>query len=148
MGKSLFRLADILELSAVYFICFVSNFLFDYVKTLHLESYMLKAFFSSILDYQNIIEVLLTFIVIVYHYQMVHRKKTEVYCRIVVGDTLQHIALRYALDCLKVLGLTGLFFIAIKVYFSFNLTRNIYLVFIFILYILISASQVWKYESI
>ncbi|MDQ0214323.1 magnesium-transporting ATPase (P-type) [Oikeobacillus pervagus] len=147
MGKSLFRLVDVLELCTAYLIYFSSNLLFDYVKTLNLDSYILKAFLKNIMDHQTIIIFLLTFIVIIFHYQMLHRKKTEVYCRILVGDTLLNITIRYALNCLTILGVIYLLSIVIDVYFSFNLISNLYLVCIFIIYILISASWVRKYEN-
>ncbi len=147
MGKSLFRFVDTLELCIAYLICFSSNLLFDYVKTLNLDSYILKAFLKNIMDYQTIINFLLTSIVIVFHYQMLHRKKTEIYCRILVGDTLLNITIRYILNCLTILGLIYILSIVINVYLNYNLTSNLYLVYIFSTYILISASQVRKYEN-
>lgn len=147
MRRSLFRFADALELCTAYIFCFLLNLLFDYVKTLDLDSYMLKNFFENFTNYQALIIFLFTFIVIVFHYQMLYRKKTEVYCRILVGDTIFHITFRYSLDCLMILGFVYLLSTLVNVYFNFNLTSNLYLVFIFITYILISASQVPKYEN-
>lgn len=147
MRRSLFRFADALELCTAYIFCFLLNLLFDYVKTLDLDSYMLKNFFENFTNYQALIIFLFTFIVIVFHYQMLYRKKTEVYCRILVGDTIFHITIRYSLDCLMILGFVYLLSTLVNVYFNFNLTSNLYLVFIFITYILISASQVPKYEN-
>ncbi|EOD00052.1 hypothetical protein L21TH_1902 [Caldisalinibacter kiritimatiensis] len=121
--------------------------LFDYVETLNLDSYILKAFLKNITDHQTIIIFLLTFIVIVFHYQMLHRKKTEIYCRILVGDTLLNITIRYILNCLTILGLIYILSIVINVYLNCNLASNLYLVYIFSTYILISASQVRKYDN-
>ena len=47
MKKSLFRLTDMLELSIAYIFCFFLNLLFDYVKTLDLDAYLLKAFLKN-----------------------------------------------------------------------------------------------------
>ena len=44
MKKSLFRLMDMLELSIAYILCFLLNVLLDFVKTLDLDAYILKAF--------------------------------------------------------------------------------------------------------
>lgn len=129
------------------YILFFFNLLFDYVKTLDLSSYILKAFFKNFMDYQILIIFLFTFIVIVFHYQMLCRKKTEVYCRILVGDTIFNITIRYSLDCLMILVFVYFLYTLINIYLNFNLTSNLYLVFIFITYILISASQVRKYEN-
>ncbi|GAA0783209.1 hypothetical protein [Hathewaya limosa] len=147
MGKSLFRFIDRFELCITYFFCFSLNLMFDYVKTLDLESYILKSFLENFMDYQILINFLFTFIVLVFHYQMLHRKKEEIYCRILVGDTILNIAIRYTLECLMILGFVYLLSIVINVYLNFNLTSNLYLVCIFVIYILISSSQVRKYEN-
>lgn len=147
MKKSLFRPADILELSAVYILCFSLNFAFDYVKTIDLDSYILKSYFRSFLEYQLLIVILFTFIVVVFHYQMLCRKKAEVFCRILVGDTAFHITIRYAMDCLLVLMFVYLLSTLVNVYWNFSLISNLHLVAIFITYILISAWQVRKYEN-
>lgn len=147
MKKSLFRATDALELCTAYLFCFLFNLLFDYIKTLDLDSYMLNTFFQNFIDHQKLIVFLFTLIVIVFHYQLLYRKKQEVYCRILVGDTLFHITIRYSLDCLIMLGFVYLLSTLVNLYFHFNLSSNLYLVFIFIIYILISASQVRKIEK-
>jgi len=147
MGRSLFRVVDTFELCISYLFCFSLNILFDYVKTLDLDAYILKAFVKNFMDYQNLIIFLFTFIVAVFHYQMLRRKKTEVYCRILVGDTILNITILYILNCLMILGFVYLLSIVINVCLNFSLTGNLYLVCIFITYILISAGQVGKYES-
>lgn len=147
MGRSLFRFVDRFELCIAYLFCFSLNLIFDYVKTLSLDSYILKAFMENFMDHQTLIIFLFTFIVVVFHYQMLHRKKTEIYCRILVGDTILNITILYTLECLMILGFVYLLSIVISIYLNFNLTSNLYLVFIFVIYILISAIQVRKYEN-
>ncbi len=141
MKKSLFRLTDMLELSIVYIVCFSLNLLLDYAKTLDLDAYILKAFLKNFIDYQPLIVLLFTFIVIVFHYQMLERKKTEIFCRILVGGTVFSITIRYVLDCLAVLIFVYLFSALVNL-------DNFYLVLIFVTYILISARRVRKYENI
>ncbi len=69
-----------------------------------LDSYILKAFFENFTDYQEIIVLIFTVIVvIVFHYQMLHRKKAEIFCKMLVGDTIFNITIRYALNCLMIL---------------------------------------------
>lgn len=147
MGRSLFRIADRLELCITYLLCFSLNLVFDYVKTLSFDSYMLKAFFARFIEHQTLINILFTFIVVIFHYQMLHRKKTEIYCRILVGDTILNITILYSLECLMTLGFVYLLLMVINVYLNLTLTSNLYLVCIFFMYILISASQVGKYEN-
>ena len=148
MKKSLFRLTDMLELSIAYIFCFSLNLLLDYAKTLDLDAYILKAFLKNFIDYQPLIVLLFTFIVIVFHYQMLERKKTEIFCRILVGGTVFSITIRYVLDCLTVLIFVYLLSALVNLHFGFNLANNFYLVPIFVTYILISARRVRKYENI
>lgn len=148
MKKSLFRLTDILELGVAYAFCFSLNLMFDYVKTIELTSGILISFFRNFLEYQTVIVILSTFLVVVFHYQFSSRKKTEVFCRILVGGTLFNIIVRYSLDCLTVLVCVYLLSVVANVYLDFSLSNNLYLVPIFIVYILISAGQVAKYENI
>lgn len=148
MKKSLFRLTDMFELSIVYIFCFSLNLLLDYAETLDLDAYLLKAFLKNFIDYQPLIVSLLTFIVIVFHYQMLERKKAEIFCRILVGGTRFSITIRYVLDCLAVLILVYLLSALVNLHFGFNLADNFYLVLIFVAYILISARWVRKYENI
>lgn len=148
MKKSLFRPADILELGVAYAFCFSLCLMFDYVKTLEMTSDIITSFFRSFLQYQTMIVILSTFLVVVFHYQFSCRRKTEVFCRILVGDTLFNITVRYSLNCLSVLGFVYLLFALANAYLSFDLTSNLYLVPIFIVYILISARQVRNYEAL
>lgn len=148
MKKSLFRLADILELCIAYTFCFSLNLIFDYVKTLELTSGILISFLRSFVEYQTMIVILSTFLVVVFHYQFSCRKKTEVFCRILVGDTPFNIMVRYSLDCLMVLVCVYLLTALANVYLDFDLTGNLYLALIFIVYILISAREVRKYENL
>lgn len=148
MKKSLFRLTDMLELSIAYIFCFSLNLLLDYAKTLDLDAYILKAFLKNFIDYQPLIVSLFTFIVIVFHYQMLERKKAEIFCRILVGGTVFSVTIRYVLDCLTVLIFVYLLSALVNLHFGFNLAGNFYLVLIFVTYILISARRVRKYENI
>ncbi|KIL43204.1 hypothetical protein [Jeotgalibacillus campisalis] len=145
MKYSLFRFIDIFEAIAIYLICFASNLLFIYVLTLDLEaSFILESFIESITDYQLVIIILLTFMIIVFHYQFLNRRKTEISCRILVGDTMVKIIIRYILNSLAILGFSFFLSLSLNFYLELNGTSNLYLVFIFILYILISAGQVKK----
>ncbi len=147
MKKSLFRISDVLELCTAYMFCFFLNLLFNYVKTMDLDSYILKAFLKNFTDYQEIIVLIFTVVVIVFHYQMLHRKKTEIFCKMLVGDTIFNITIRYALNCLMILIFVCFLSTLANVYLDFNLTSNFYLTLVFITYILISAREVRKYEN-
>ena len=147
MKKSLFRISDVIELCTAYMFCFFLNLLFNYVKIMDLDSYILKAFLKNFTDYQEIIVLIFTVVVIVFHYQMLHRKKAEIFCKMLVGDTIFNITIRYALNCLMILIFVCFLSTLANVYLKFNLTSNFYLTFIFIIYILISTREVRKYEN-
>lgn len=147
MKKSLFRLPDMLELSIAYIFCFSLNLLLDYAKTLDLDAFILKAFLKNFIDCQPLIVSLFTFIVIVFHYQMLEKKKAEIFCRILVGGTVFHITARYVRDSLTILIPVYLLSVLANAYLDFNFFSNFYLVLILITYILISARQVRKYEN-
>jgi len=147
MKKSLFRLTDMLELSIAYSFCFSLNLLLDYTKTLDLDAYILKAFLKNFIDYQPLVVSLFTFIVMVFHYQMLQRKKVEIFCRILVGGTVFNITTRYIRDSLTILIPVYLLSVLANAYLDFNFFSNFYLVLILITYILISARQVRKYEN-
>ena len=137
-----------LELSIAYIFCFSLNLLLDYARALDLDAYILKAFLKNFIDYQPLIVLLFTFIVIVFHYQMLERKKAEIFCRILVGGTVFSITIRYVLDCFTVLIFVYLLSALVNLHLGFNLADNFYLVLIFVTYILISARRVRKYENI
>lgn len=148
MKKSLFRLIDRVELLICYILCFGFNAMFDYVKTIDIDSYLLKSFFKQFYDYRGIIAFLLTLVVVVFHYQMLNRKKVEVYCRVLVGDTAWRVATRYIVDCLVILAMAfGISMIA-DIILSISLTNNIYLSCVFVIYILISSGMVSRFENI
>ena len=148
MKKSLFRLMDRFELLSCYILCFGFNGMFDYVKTLSIESYLLRTFLKQFYDYQFLIIFLLTFIVVIFHYQMLNRKKVELYCRILVGDTIQGATIRYIFECLVILGAAFVISMMMNVILGVILTNNIYLFCIFVAYILISSRMVRKFENL
>lgn len=147
MGRSLFRFLDKIELCILYVLCYFLNFLFNYLKTADLNSYILKAFLKNFLEHQSLIIFLFTFVVIVFHYQMLHRKKTEIKCRVLVGDTILNISILYIIDCFVILGFVFLLSLIVNVFLNINLASNLYLALIFVIYILISGIRVLKYEN-
>lgn len=53
----------------------------------------------------NKLELLLVYslVILVWHYKIITYSKTEIRCRVVVGDTLSEIKRRYLLECVTVL---------------------------------------------
>lgn len=144
MKKSLFRFIDRLELLSCYVLCFAFNIMIDYVKNLRIDSHLLQTFLKQFYDHQVLFIFLLTFIVVIFHYQMIHTKKVEVYCRILVGDTVRSATIRYIFDCLAILGIAFIISAIMSIVLHVSLTNNIYLSCIFGVYILISSRMVGK----
>ena len=148
MKKSIFRQIDRFELLSCYVFCFCFNTIFDYFKSLSIDSYFLYDFLKQLYDYQTLIVLLISFIVVISHYQIVSRKKVEVHCRIIVGDTIWSAVLRYFVECLILLGVAFGISVVLNVIVDTSITNNLYLSYVFFIYILISSGQVKRYESI
>lgn len=145
MKKSLFRLVDIFELLVIQLACFIGNSLFDYANSLGRGSYI-WSLFNNIKDYRAPIVAASTIIVIVCYYQFLCKKKVEVHCRILVGDSLTALSIRYALTCLGILGASYGVAILIDKHFQYSLGSNFYLFCLLIMYVVISATQLRKYR--
>lgn len=143
MKYSLFRLIDIFELVIIYLMCFTSNSVLMYVGRLDFKnSFVLYSFLEGILDYQLTINIILTFMAGLFHYQFLIRRRAEVSCRILIGDTISNIVVRYILHSIFILVLSFVLSLVLNLYLSLKLTNNLYLMPIFIFYIIFSASQV------
>lgn len=108
------------------------------------DSSILKSFIKNIIDYQEIINIFLTFIMVIFHYQFINKKRTEIYCRILVGDNIKKITIRYIMNAFSILVISFLLSLILNYNLRIDITTNLYLFFIFTIYILISAGQVLK----
>lgn len=148
MQYSLFRLIDFFEICILYIVCFVSNTLLMNIQIFNLSnSFILQSFLQSISEYHYIIVILFSFVIIIFHYQFLGRKKTEVFCRILVGNTMIKIIKKYILDSLCILLIAFLISLVLNFYLKIDAKDNLYLICIFIIYIIISAGQVKKNED-
>ena len=142
--KSFLRNSDRIELCILYLICFLLSVAFELGERLKNKSYLLYTFVKNFTDYKILITLLFTTIVVVFHYQILNIKKKEIYCRYLVGDTLSKLTIRYIFECVIILIINFLISLFIKQCCNLNLYNDFYLVFIFVLYILISARRVKK----
>lgn len=111
------------------------------------NSFILQSFLQSLSEYYYITLILFSFIIIIFHYQFLGRKKTEVFCRILVGDTMIQIIKRYILDSVCILLIAFLISLVLNLYLKIDVKGNLYLIFIFVTYIIISAGQVKQNEN-
>lgn len=148
MKQSLFRKKDVIELCILYIVCFMLEFMLENIKNIKINIEIVEYFLSGFARYKIPIVLLFSIVVVVYHYQFVFRKKKEIYCRILVGDTLQDIKKRYILENVTILLLNYLLFNVINIYLNIEVFKNSYLFFCLLMYILVSTSGMKNYESI
>lgn len=148
MKQSLFRKKDVIELCILYIVCFMLEFMLENIKNIKINIEIVEYFLSGFARYKIPIVLLFSIVVVVYHYQFVFRKKKEIYCRILVGDTLQDIKKRYILENVTILLLNYLLFNVISIYLDIDVFKNSYMFFCLLMYILVSTSGMKNYESI
>lgn len=148
IGKSLFRASDRSELTISYMICFSLATAFSFAQEATVSTFILASYLKNFTDYALGILAILSVVVLMFHYQIVNRKKTEVYCRILVGDTLSRIRSRYSVECLAIVLFIYAVFRCVGSALGIDADNYDYLLAIFITYILISAFFVRGHESI
>ena len=148
MQKTLFRLSDIIELCLVYVLCFSLNLLFDYSGKVFYSSFLLMTFVRRFQEYRREILFLFSFMAIVIQYQMLYRKKREIFCRILVGDYLFHIIGQYVGVNFGILFSECLFFTILDFWMNFSIQSNVCLFFLFAIYTFISIRWINQYEKL
>lgn len=140
MKNSLYRFSDRLEIFFIYLFCFVVNALLIYAeRTYQGSDSLIGSYINSIVEYRLIITIMLTFLVIIFCYQFITRKKTEIRIRFLVGETSWEIRYRYFIQSMIIMAMSYFVSLLINIYLSISLMVNLYLIFIFINYILVST---------
>lgn len=106
-GRSLFRHKQRLELLCLYLFCFGLLGFLSYAEIEGSTSEILADYLKFLTKYKLQIVIILSLVVPVAHYQMLLKARTEVSCRVVVGDTLLRIKTRYLTECFVVLGVAS-----------------------------------------
>ena len=140
--KSLLRLSNRLELGFLYLGCFLLSGLLVHLERRAASSYMLMRYFKFIIDNRHAFVLGFSVIVLVFQYQLVVKARTEVTCRVLVGDTLMLIRLRYMIECLTLLGACFLLSITVHLLLGFEIIDNLYLLAALAAYVLFSAGLI------
>lgn len=140
--KSLLRLNQRLVLGFLYLGCFLLSGLLVYLERWAASSYMLMRYFKFIIDNRHAFVLGFSVIVLVFQYQLVVKARTEVTCRVLVGDTLMLIRLRYMIECLTLLGACFILSITVHLLLGFEIIDNIYLLAALAAYVLFSAGLI------
>lgn len=138
-GKSLFRLKNRLELSILYLgLFFLAGFLV-YVEGCAASSYVLMRYSKFMTHNQLPLILGFSAVVLVFHYQLLVNSKTEIKCRVLVGDRLTLIKLRYGIECAVILAACCTPSIALHLLIGFDIASSLYLLFVLATYVLASA---------
>lgn len=139
LDRSPLRLSNLGELGVLYLGCFFVTGLMLYVENESTHSYVLMRFFKFLV--QNQVAFILGFstIALVFHYQLVIRARAEVKCRILVGDRLRLIKLRYGIGCAVVLTVCFLASSSVYLFLGYSVINSLYLVAALSLYIFLSS---------
>ena len=148
MRKSLFRMMDRFELLCCYALCFLFNILLDYARTAPSESHLLQIFFLQFYDHQAILVFMLSWIVVIFHYKMLHRRRIEVRCRVLVGDTRRALASRYFVECLIIAGISFAGATLAALAMRLGAVHNACLLCVLFAYIGITSRMVYRFENI
>lgn len=139
MNITLFRIQEIFHFFVVYMICYLINITLlklNIVLVNDLE--YLRDFVILFIAIRVPIAIILSFVIVLLHYQFLTRKKTEFFSRFIVGDTMQNIRKRF-LYCHSILLLTStVISFTISLVIGINILESLYLFLLFSIYILIS----------
>lgn len=133
------RKASLFELACLYFVCFFFAGSLLYLQRLAENDYFLKGHLAPVLGNQTKILLCFSVIVVMFHYQFVVNSKADVRCRIMVGDLLRRIRIRYIAQCVAVLACCFACAVAIHAALGFQTTHCMQLSVVLIAYILTSS---------
>lgn len=145
--KSLLRERDRWELFFSYLFSFSLLTLSMGIQKLAIETNRMQSYVQVIADSQLGIALAFSLIVAHFQYHLCHKTRIEVLCRLLAGDTLRAIRVRYMLESLLILGGACLAVILLNLSMGFPNTDVFYLAMTFVAYTLVSVFLV-KSEGI
>ncbi len=139
IGKCPIRLSSLFELTCIYVGCFFLAGFLAYLEQASSVSYVLMRYLRFIVEQQTVFMLCISTVAVVYHYQGIRKAETEIRCRIIVGDRLPLICIRYCCWCLGVLISCFLMALAIHMAANFRATNSFCLFGILATYIGVSS---------
>lgn len=139
IDRSLLRAKSRLELGALYVGCFLLAGFLVYVEHRAAGLDVLMRYFKFIVHNRRAFVLGFSAVALVFHYQLLVRSRTEIRCRVLVGDRLSLIRLRYIIECLTLLSACCVLSIALHLLLGFEIADNLYLLAALSAYILASA---------
>ncbi len=139
VGKLPIRLKSLIELACLYAACFLLAGFLSYVERSASDSYVLMRYLKFVVEHQNAFVLGASTMAVVYHYQGILKADTEIRCRILVGDRLPLIRLRYAVACLTILVFCLLLALAIQTVAKLEVANSLHLFAAFVAYIALAS---------
>lgn len=137
--KSLLRPKSRLELGALYVGCFLLASFLACVERQAAGSDVLLRYFEFMVHNKRAFVLGFSVVALVFHYHLLASSGTEIGCRVLVGDRLTLIRLRYIIECLALLGICCALSIALHLLLGFEIVDNLCLFAVLSMYILASA---------
>lgn len=129
------RLSSLVELACVYAGCFLLAGFITYLGKATSESWVLERYLKFIVENQTAFILGLSSMAIVYHYQTIMKVGAEIRSRIIVGDRLSLIRIRYAVACSAALVVCFILAIVLATATGLRTTNFAHLLFAFAGYI-------------
>ena len=137
--KSLLRPKSRLELGALYVGRFLLASFLACVERQAAGSDVLLRYSEFMLHNKRAFVLGFSVVALVFHYHLLASSGTEIRCRVLVGDRLTLIRLRYIIECLALLGICCALSIALHLLLGFEIVDNLCLFAVLSMYILASA---------
>lgn len=139
LSKSFLRTNNRIELFLLYFSLFSFLILLLFVERISADSDILMRYFRYVIEYRTILMLTLSTTALLFHYRLLVTARVEVDCRVLVGDTLRSIKVRYFIEFFSILTLCFILSTIFSLAFRFSLLENIYLFISLSVYIILSS---------
>lgn len=139
LRQSILRPKDRISVGLQYLAGFFLTMVLGYVEMRAHDSDVLMRHLKFIIDNQKMFAVTFSVILLVWHYKFQVKSRKEIKCRIVVGDRLRLIRLRYTIECAAILTLCALVAFTLAVQMSIPTDNTALLFAIFAFYLVASA---------
>lgn len=139
LQRSLLRTRSRIELSFLQAGSFaLLNFLL-FIEKKASSSAVLMRYFKLFTEHRFTLAAFFSVATLIFHYKTVTMSRTEVRCRILVGDNIAGIRVRHATECFLLLGICYAFFTLLCLILKFEAIENLYLCGLLASYILFST---------
>lgn len=140
--KSIFRPKDYFELGILNFLCFLLLILMVYVEKYSADSDVLMRYTKFLVEHSLLIGIAFSLAVAGFHYKLISKAKSEIKCRILVGDRVFMLKMRYVFMSLFMMTFPLFFSCIISITLGYSYSNILYLAPVLIFYPIIGALMV------